>query len=108
MNKRLIYFIVFVGLLATASSALAASTTITNFGPESWEDLIKSITNVVAGVIGGLATIMIIVAGIFYLTSAGSPQRIEKGKTALFYAIGGIVIALSAEAIVSMILEIVK
>jgi len=51
---------------------------------------------------------MIIVAGIFYLTSAGSPQRIEKGKTALFYAIGGIVIALSAEAIVSMILEIVK
>ena len=108
MNKKITFLVVFLGLLFIASASLATSTTITNYGPKSWDLLIKSITNVVAGVIGGLSTIMIIVAGIFYLTSAGNPQRMEKGKTALIYAIAGIAIAISAEAIVSMILGVVK
>jgi NAD/NADP transhydrogenase beta subunit len=50
---------------------------------------------------------MIIVAGIFYLTSAGNPQRIETAKKALIYAIAGIAIGLAATAIVNIIKNVI-
>jgi len=46
---------------------------------------------------------MIIVAGILYLTSAGSPDKMKTAKTALIYAIAGMVIGMAAEAIVATI-----
>ena len=58
--------------------------------------------------IASLGTIMIIVAGIFYLTSAGSPERIGVAKKALIYAIAGIAIGVAATAIANIIVDILK
>ncbi|MEK7562089.1 MAG: pilin [Patescibacteria group bacterium] len=66
-------------------------------------DLLGNIITAVAGIIGALSVIMIIVAGILYLTSAGSPEKMTKAKTALIYAIAGIVITLLASGIVAII-----
>lgn len=65
--------------------------------------LLEKIIAGVAGIVGALSVIMIIVAGILYLTSAGSPEKMTKAKTALVYAIAGIVITLMASAIVAII-----
>jgi len=46
---------------------------------------------------------MIIVAGIFYATSAGNPEGVNKAKAALTYAVIGIVIGLAASGIVVII-----
>ncbi len=62
--------------------------------------LLEGIIPAVAGLVGALSVIMIIVAGILFLTSAGNPERITTAKKALIYAIAGIVIALIAGTIV--------
>jgi len=83
----------------------AAAVTIPN--PLAYNSFGELLTNgilpAVAGLVGTLAVIMIIVAGILYLISAGNPGRIETAKKALIYAIAGIVISMLATAAVSLI-----
>lgn len=72
-------------------------------GSTDFGGLLRKIADAVGTLIATLGTIMIIVAGILYLTSAGSPERMSKAKTALVYAIAGIVIGLAAKGIVEII-----
>ena len=76
---------------------------IPNYGPKDLCALLTGISSAVAGVVGTVGVIMIIVAGIFYLTSAGNPERIGVAKKTLIYAIVGIAIALSAGAIIAIV-----
>lgn len=110
MNRKVVFFLMMAGMICSASFILAAgSVALTNpISASNFPELLKSITTVVASLIGGLATIMIIIAGFFFLTSAGIPSRVETGKKALFFAIMGIVIALIAGPIVNQILDILK
>ena len=113
MSKKFLCLIVFVFLSAAiASTALAAVKIPDPLGigdnPEGAKILLTRIAQGVGRLIGILGTIMIIIAGILYLTSAGSPERMTKAKTALTYAIIGIAIGISAEAITETILSILK
>lgn len=74
-----------------------------NFG----DLLLNGIIPAVAGIVGALSVIMIIVAGILYLTSAGSQEKMLTAKKALMYAIVGIVITLLAGAIVATIRSVI-
>ncbi|OGZ78144.1 MAG: hypothetical protein A2358_02225 [Candidatus Staskawiczbacteria bacterium RIFOXYB1_FULL_37_44] len=78
-------------------------TGVNNFG-----ELLLKIADGVGTVVASLGTIMIIWAGILYLTSAGSPEKMTKARTALTYAIIGIVIGISARAIVLIIEQILQ
>jgi hypothetical protein len=102
MNKKIIASIAFVGLFGLAPLALAQLT-----GGSSYTDFSQLITQgilpVVTKVIASLSTVMIIVAGIMYLTSGGNPGRVESAKKALIYAIIGIAIALAASAIAAAV-----
>lgn len=102
MNKKLISVTAFVSLFCSARFALALS--IQNpLNVSTFSALFLKIANVVGGLIAGLSTIMLIISAIFYLTSAGNPQRIESGKKTLIYAIAGMAIGLSAVAIVNFV-----
>ncbi len=102
MKKFLLFFIIFIILLSFLNLADAVS--IKNpLKYESFKALIGGITKAIAGLVGGIATIMFIIAGIYFLTSAGDPGRLETAKSCLKYAIIGTVIALSATAIVAEI-----
>ena len=106
MNKVIKHVIVFVGLFCIASPAMAI--TIPNYGPASFCALLTGVSNAVAGLVGAIGTIMIIVAGIFYLTSAGSPERTGVAKKTLIYAIAGLAIALSAGVIVAIVKQAIS
>ena len=54
-------------------------------------------------IIGAVAVIFIIVAGIQYITSAGNPERAKRAKDTILYAIIGLVVALFATVIVSFV-----
>jgi len=86
-------------------TTLALGQGITN--PIKYDDFGKLLTDgiipAVSAIIGSLSVIMIIIAGILYLTSAGSPEKIGTAKKALTYAIIGIVIAIAASGIVDII-----
>ena len=64
---------------------------------------IKNIVNTLLYVVGILAVVMIIFAGVKMTTSAGNPGAVEKAKLTLIYAIVGLAISLLAYAIVNFV-----
>jgi hypothetical protein len=108
MNKKIILAVAFIGLFGFISLALAQVTLPNPLqGVNNFSDLLTKIADGVGTLIASLGTIMIIVAGILYLTSAGSPERMGKAKTALIYAIAGIVVGIAAKAIVATIKSVI-
>ncbi len=59
------------------------------------------ITGIVFGVIAAVAVLIIVIAGLKFVTSNGNPESISKARNTMIYAVIGLVIALSAEAIVA-------
>jgi hypothetical protein len=59
--------------------------------------------NIMYFLLGAIAVIIIIVAGIMYATSAGDSGRVTKAKNALTYAIIGLVVVLLAFTITQFI-----
>ncbi len=75
---------------------------------EDNEDLIssvKTIINVVLGVLALVAVVMIIVGGISYTTSQGDPTKATKARNTILYSIIGLVISLLAFAIVNFVIQ---
>ncbi|MBQ8996571.1 hypothetical protein IJ095_00880 [Candidatus Saccharibacteria bacterium] len=77
------------------------------------DNLVEAVWKIVAVVIsdlffvaGMLAVVMIIVAGIKFITSAGDPAGVAKAKKGLTAAIVGLVIALAAWAIVNTVMAL--
>ena len=67
--------------------------------------IIKNMLNTTFGVVGVIAVIMMIIGGFYYMTSQGSPERVQKGKNTILYGIVGLIIVLSAFAIVNFVLD---
>lgn len=65
---------------------------------------VTTIIQIVFGVIGAFAVIIIIVAGIQFITSNGDPQGVARARQAIIYAAVGLAVAVSAEAIVTFVL----
>lgn len=109
MKIIIILMLLFVTLLFVANT-ISAQVVITNplaaGGVNNFCDLLTKISTGIAGLVATLSGIMIIIAGIMYLTSAGSQEKMNTAKKALTYAIMGIVLALLAIPIVEIIKEI--
>lgn len=70
--------------------------------------LLTRIADGVGTIIAALGTIMIIVAGILFLISAGDPAKMTNARKAFFYAIIGIAIGITAKAIVAVVKEVLS
>ena len=46
------------------------------------------------GIIGGVALMLIIYGGFIIITSGGNPVELAKGKSYIYYAIGGLLLAI--------------
>ena len=71
------------------------------------EDLMTTLTgiiNVIIGIVGFLAVVMIIIGGISYTTSAGDANKVKKAKDTIMYGVIGLVVAILAFAIVNFVL----
>ncbi len=55
-------------------------------------------------IIGALSLLMIVIAGLTYVTSQGEPDKITKAKRTIIYAIAGLVISISSASIVYFVL----
>ena len=110
MSKKYILGVLAIGSFCFAPFALAQvviPNPLAGGGVNTFGDLLLKIANGVGMVIASLGTIMIVVAGILYLLSAGDPGKMQKAKTALIYAIIGIAIGIMASSIVSMVRGII-
>lgn len=60
---------------------------------------------IVRGIAGAIALLVIVIAGIKYITSQGNPQEVAKAKNAIIYAGVGLVVLLLADAIVAFVVK---
>ena len=67
--------------------------------------IVKNLLNTTFGVVGVIAVIMMVIGGFHYMTSQGSPEKVQKGKNTILYGIVGLIIVLSAFAIVNFVLD---
>lgn len=106
MKKSVALFLVFILFFSIANLAFAVE--IKNpIKADSFPKLLTDIADVVGTVVASVAVLMFIVAGIFFLISAGNPNMITRARTALGYAIVGLVVGLAAKGIVLLIEKII-
>jgi hypothetical protein len=86
--------------LKNVNNSAAAST--------NYNSLVHNILNVFLWAIGILALIMTVVSGVRFVTSAGNSDQTTKARRTLQYSITGLVIAIVAYAIVSMVFSLIK
>jgi nitrate reductase gamma subunit len=68
-------------------------------------DIFANITQVVMGVLGGIAVIVIIYAAIILSVSRGDAKRVQQAREAIQYAVIGLVVAIAGLAIVTFIVN---
>lgn len=66
---------------------------------------IKTIVNVVLGIVGLVAVVMMIVGGISFITSQGDTGKVTKARNTILYGVVGLVVALLAFAIVNFVIS---
>lgn len=59
--------------------------------------------SIVFGIIGAFALLMVTVSGLRYVLSGGDPQKTARAKNGIIYALVGLAVALTAEAIVGFV-----
>ena len=106
--KKSLLFIIICGIVLIVSSLIvqAAQTTITIPDPLQEReiiDIIGSVTSLLAMIGSGVAVIMIIWAGIQYMTAGGSEERARTAKKTIMWAIIGVAILWSANFIIDAI-----
>lgn len=66
-------------------------------------DIIRTTMNYLLAILGFIAIIGFVIAGILYLTAAGSEKQIGTAKTAMMYSIVGVIVALVGYVIVNAV-----
>lgn len=66
--------------------------------------LITKIVQAMVFLVGAVAVLVIVIAGFRYVVSGGSPDSTKGAKDMLIYAVVGLIVALGAQAIVSLVL----
>jgi hypothetical protein len=64
---------------------------------------VESVLRIVFGVLGAIALIIIIIAGIKFMTSQGNPDALTKARNTIIYAAVGLAVAVGAFSIVTFV-----
>ena len=65
---------------------------------------LQQILQIVLGIFGAVAVLIIVIAGLKFVTSAGNPQSASKARSTILYAIIGLIVIAAAEIIVTFVL----
>ena len=77
---------------------------LTNLPNNDPSKSLPGILGTVYWVAGIVAVLTIVIAGIFYITSAGNPQQAAQARTAIIASVIGLVVVVSAFAITQFVL----
>ncbi|MBI2592190.1 hypothetical protein HYW36_01815 [Candidatus Saccharibacteria bacterium] len=69
------------------------------------DNTVANIINLLSVVIGIVAVIMIMIGGFKYITSAGNQESVKTAKSAIIYALIGLIIVALAQVIVRFVLN---
>ena len=91
--------------IANAKGDPTDTVTLTNpLGTEVTPQIfIGRIIKAVLGIVGSLALLMFIYGGFNWMTAAGSPEKVEKGKQILLWATIGLIVIFTSYALVKFV-----
>lgn len=72
---------------------------------EGLSDVLKLVVQIISVIAGVAAVIMIIIGGLRYITSGGDSSKVASAKSAIIYAIIGLVIVALAQIIVRYVAD---
>ncbi len=108
MKRNLIILLLSITLLSLTTSVLAQVGLPNPLGATTtFAALIVNIANYIATLVGGLAVIMFVWAGILYLTAGAKPDNIQKANKAVLYATIGLAVALAGTGLIQLIYFII-
>ena len=103
--KKIFSGLLIVCLLAPLMSQ--AAVTIPNpLKAQNFEQLLNGIIDFLFYLSLGLVPLVIVVAGFYFITAEGDPQKIDTGKKLLRWAIIGFIIVLAAKGIIQLLKQI--
>lgn len=85
-------------------SSTGGGSDCTSTGVSTFDKYVKFALNLLSIIVGILAVVMIIVAGLRYITSGGKQESVSSAKNTLLYAVIGLVIVALAQIIVHFVL----
>lgn len=65
---------------------------------------LQTALGIVFGIIGAIAVLIIVIAGLRLVLAQGNPQETAKARNTIIYAAIGLIISIAAEAFVAMVL----
>lgn len=68
------------------------------------DQLLTNVLNTTYFIAGALAIIVIVVAGLMFVSSTGNPQRVAIARNALIYSVVGLIIVLSAFVLTNFVI----
>ena len=77
-------------------------------GEDDAERVVKNVLNAIFTWTGIISVIVIIIGGVFYMTSQGDPGKVTRAKNAIMFAVIGLIVTLLAFAIVNFVLNAVQ
>jgi len=66
---------------------------------------LQSIMQIVIGIAGSIAVVMIVMGGLQFITAQGDPSGVAKARKTLLFAVVGLVVAILAEAIITFVVS---
>ena len=92
-----------IEVLNIFATPIISSNSVQNLPQPGTTGVIHTVLSVAFGVIGAFALLMITVSGLRYVLSAGDPGKIKQARNGIIYSLVGLVIAISAEAVVHFV-----
>jgi len=103
MRKYLSLILLIVVLVPLTVEGVVIKNPLTS---DTFVDLMNQITNIIFYLAIVIAPIMFIVAGFYYLTAAGSVEKVSTAKKIILYTLIGLIIIISAKGMVELFQEI--
>ena len=69
------------------------------------ESSIKTILSIVFGILGSFALLGVVLSGMKYIVSSGDSQKTSEAKNGIIYSLVGLIVAISAEAMVVFVVK---
>jgi len=99
--KKIILSLILISLVSLPVIGLAVEKKL------KIETILDRITNWLLGILLAIAVIFLIIAGYYFVTSMGDPERIKKSRDFVLWALVGVVVGLASKAMVTFIEKVI-
>lgn len=69
------------------------------------ENEVQLILNIIFSILGALAFLIMVISGLRYIVAAGDPQKTSQARNSIIFALVGLAIAVTAQAVVAFVVN---